>query len=207
MASIHMIHKSRNILLNILEKQGYDVNDYKHCSIEETVAMHREHQVDLCLTHSSSKKLWVKYALEMSKITAHMVHDFYDNDILQKTDNLMFIVAFEPKLDSSTDSLCMMLNTLWNESNIYVCVMNIHRLMYNITDHVYYEPHEIMSEEEKIDIYKRHMITCDQDLPMISRYDPVAMLMCMRPGDLCKITRKSKTALQSTAYRICATPY
>jgi DNA-directed RNA polymerase subunit H (RpoH/RPB5) len=207
MASIHIIHKSRNILLNILGKQGYQIDDFKDCSIEETVAMQRENQLDLCLVHTSSKKLWVKYSLDNSKITAQMAHAFFDDDILQKTDNLMFIVPYEPKLDSSTDSLCMMLNTLWNDSNIYVCIMNIHRLLYNLTEHIYYEPHEIMSEEDKIAIYKKHSITCDQDLPCISRYDPVAMLMCMRPGELCKITRKSKTAVQTIAYRICVTPF
>lgn len=207
MISIHAIHKTRNILLSILEKQGYYVEDYKGCSIEETVAMHRENQLDLCLVHTSSKKLWVKYALDQSKITAQMAHVFFDEEVLAKSDNLMFLVGFEPKLETSTDTLPMMLNTLWKDSDIYVCVMNIHRLMYNITEHVYYEPHEIVSEEEKLKVYARYGITSDAELPCISRYDPVAMLMCMRPGELCKITRKSKTAVETVAYRVCVTPH
>ena len=39
--------------------------------------------------------------------------------------------------------------------------------------------------------------------PEISRFDPVARVIGLRPGQICKITRPSKTAIESNYYRVC----
>ena len=40
-------------------------------------------------------------------------------------------------------------------------------------------------------------------LPEISRFDPQALAMCMRPGQVCKFERESSTALFYNYFRIC----
>ena len=40
-------------------------------------------------------------------------------------------------------------------------------------------------------------------LPEISRFDPVALLIEMRPGQICKIERSSITSVDSEYYRVC----
>ena len=40
-------------------------------------------------------------------------------------------------------------------------------------------------------------------IPEISRYDPVALALLMKPGEICKIQRQSRTAILSDFYRIC----
>jgi DNA-directed RNA polymerase subunit H (RpoH/RPB5) len=40
-------------------------------------------------------------------------------------------------------------------------------------------------------------------LPEISRFDPQALVVGLRPGDICKIDRSSVTALNTNYYRIC----
>ena len=40
-------------------------------------------------------------------------------------------------------------------------------------------------------------------LPEISRFDPQALAMCLRPGQICKFERDSATALKYEYYRIC----
>ena len=40
-------------------------------------------------------------------------------------------------------------------------------------------------------------------LPEISRFDPQALALCIRPGDVCKFIRNSSTALEYNYYRIC----
>lgn len=42
-----------------------------------------------------------------------------------------------------------------------------------------------------------------QQLPEMSRFDPVALIIGMRPGQVCKIERKSPTSMVSNYYRIC----
>ena len=40
-------------------------------------------------------------------------------------------------------------------------------------------------------------------LPEISRFDPQALAIALRPGQVAKFTRTSATALTSLYYRIC----
>ena len=46
-------------------------------------------------------------------------------------------------------------------------------------------------------------ITSLTNLPDISRFDPVALAIGMRPGEVCKIIRPSKTSVTGEYYRIC----
>ncbi len=49
----------------------------------------------------------------------------------------------------------------------------------------------------------RYNITDKSQFPQISRFDPVAKAICLRPGQVCKIIRPSKTAIETTYYRFC----
>jgi DNA-directed RNA polymerase subunit H (RpoH/RPB5) len=40
-------------------------------------------------------------------------------------------------------------------------------------------------------------------LPEISRFDPVALLINLRPGQVCKIERPSITSIKTDYYRVC----
>jgi DNA-directed RNA polymerase subunit H (RpoH/RPB5) len=42
-----------------------------------------------------------------------------------------------------------------------------------------------------------------QQFPESSRFDPQALALSMRPGQVVKITRKSITALETEYYRVC----
>ena len=46
-------------------------------------------------------------------------------------------------------------------------------------------------------------ITDKIQFPDISRFDPVARAIGLRPGEVCKIIRPSKTAITTNYYRIC----
>ena len=110
----------------------------------------------------------------------------------------MIIVKMDPN-----DALISALNTLWNDSQIYASVINIKRLQFNILKHVQVPKHEILTIEEQAEVFKQHNIQTIADLPSISRYDPVALVLCMRPGMVCRITRKSKTSVSTFYYRAC----
>jgi len=42
-----------------------------------------------------------------------------------------------------------------------------------------------------------------KELPEISRFDPMALAICLRPGQICTFDRKSPTALVTEYFRIC----
>ena len=59
---ITSIYKSRTTLLQQLEKQGYNTEDYSNFSMNEIDAMLSNSQLDMLLTSSENeKKVYIKY--------------------------------------------------------------------------------------------------------------------------------------------------
>jgi DNA-directed RNA polymerase I, II, and III subunit RPABC1 len=66
------------------------------------------------------------------------------------------------------------------------------------------EGSEDKEELSELDVLKRkYNLKNFNQLPEISRFDPVALLIELRPGQVCKIDRKSVTSVDSEYYRIC----
>ena len=59
------------------------------------------------------------------------------------------------------------------------------------------------AEQEVLKIKERYNIMSDAQFPDISRFDPVAQVIGLRPGQVCEITRSSKTAIETKYYRVC----
>ena len=74
-------------------------------------------------------------------------------------------------------------------------------LQYNVLEHELVPKHEVVVDKEKV--FRTFNIKNDQHVPEISRFDPVALAIGLRPTQLCKIYRKSRTAIESEYYRIC----
>jgi DNA-directed RNA polymerase subunit H (RpoH/RPB5) len=79
--------------------------------------------------------------------------------------------------------------------------MATEKKQFDITKHMLVPQHEIISEKEKEDLFKKYNITPDQ-LPKILDTDPVSISIGAKPGQLIKIIRKSHTAKQAVAYRL-----
>ena len=95
------------------------------------------------------------------------------------------------KIFEPTDNLTRPLKDLVRES------------IFNILEHSYVPKHRVMSEEEQNELFERLNITSSEELPEISRFDPVAKAIGLRPGQLCHIERKSPTAFKTDFYRYC----
>ena len=48
---------------------------------------------------------------------------------------------------------------------------------------------------------KKYNIRNDSELPEISRFDPIAQAIGIKPKQVCEITRPSKTAIETKYYR------
>jgi DNA-directed RNA polymerase subunit H (RpoH/RPB5) len=60
-----------------------------------------------------------------------------------------------------------------------------------------------MNDDEVQTIMKKYNITDKTQFSDISRFDPVARVIGLRPGQVCHIIRPSKTAIQANYYRVC----
>jgi len=204
--TISTVFKSRQNLLKLLSQQGYDIKDYEEFSVNETHIMYNNKQLDMMLTsqkEGETKKVYVKYHLAKT-LRRENINDYIDDlynleQVLTKTDTLVIVIKQEPH-----DTLLNILNQIWEQDGIFIVIYNLDRLQFNILDHEYVPKHIILNVDEINEMKKRYNITNNTELPEISRYDPVAQAIGMRPGQICKIIRPSKTAITSDYYRLCS---
>ena len=200
-SEIQKIFKSRNILLDLLEKQGYDVSNYTGSGINEVNSMYQNKQMDMLL-EKKDKKVYIKYhlnkTLKLGNINDYIEDLIHLDNILEAKDDIIIIIKDEPN-----DSLINVLNNLWLNDKVFVNVINIKRLQFNILDHILVPKHRVLNEKETIDFKQKYNITDDSQIPDISRFSPVSQVIGIRPGQICEITRHSKTAINTLFYRIC----
>jgi len=54
----------------------------------------------------------------------------------------------------------------------------------------------ILDDNEIILLKEKYHLKHLKELPEISRFDPMALAICLRPGQICTFDRKSPTALE-----------
>jgi DNA-directed RNA polymerase subunit H (RpoH/RPB5) len=193
-----------------MDKQGYNTNDYANFSINEVNSMKQNNQLDMLLetrdenvtTENPKKKIYIRYYLSVKpapKNIQEMIDDlFILTETLKKTDTLFIIIKDEPN-----ETLINELKHIWESEGIFIIVESIKRLQFNILDHVLVPPHRVVNESEVLEVMKKYNIINKGQFPDISRFDPVARVIGLRPGQLCHIVRPSKTAIEANYYRIC----
>ena len=147
-------------------------------------------------------KVYVKYHLDKAIRDAYLRNIkeqlFEVENILTKEDTLIIIVKEE--VNETIENL---LKEIWEREGIFIIIHSIKRLLFNILEHTYVPPHRILSDEEDKAMRLKFNVMNDSQLPEISRFDPVAKAIGIRPGQICEIDRSSKTAIISKYYRIC----
>ena len=201
---ISRLYTSRNNLLIQLSERGFDTSKYAGFSVSEISVLYDHTQLDMFLTApETNEKVYVKYhdkkALKKEKIHEY-VEDIFDvEQLLDKKDQLIIII-----IDSNVnDTIVNELKQIYNTQKYFVTVFNIHELMFNILNHVLVPKHRIITGEQMQQTYKKYKLVSNSQLPEISRFDPVAKVIGLRPGQVCEILRKSKTAIESHYYRFC----
>jgi len=200
---IAKLHKSRGILLDILESRGFVTEDYKYFGISEIQMMFNNKQLDMLLENpKNKKKIYVKYhmaTLNQTKIYEYIDDIYHLEDMLKPNDELLIILK-DQNINLTLEEI---MNFVYIKDKIFVNVRKIQHYLFNHLDHIYVPPHRIMTEQEKKIHYEKYKITDDKQLPEISRFDATASIIGLRPGELCEITRPSTTSILSKYYRLC----
>ena len=207
---ISHIYNSRKVVLELMKKQGYNVNDYANFSINEVNSMKLNNQLDMLLETSDenitqenpNKKIYIRYYLTSRpapKNLQEMIDDlFVLTETLKKTDTLFIIIKDDPN-----ETLINELKHIWESEEIFIVVESIKRLQFNILEHELVPFHRVMMESEVKQVMTKYNIVDKIQFPDISRFDPVARVIGLRPGQVCNITRDSKTAIETNYYRVC----
>ena len=208
-AIISTVYTSRNIILDLMGKQGYNIEDYANFSVNEVNSMKQNNQLDMLLEKKEENpvtkrknKIYIRYYLGKTIRPSNlqeMIDDLFNlEEILKKDDTLFIIIK-----DEINETLTNELKHIWESDGIFIVIENIKRLQFNILDHELVPEHTIVPESEVVNIMKKYNITDKIQFPDISRFDPVARAIGLRPGQLCHIVRPSKTAIEADYYRIC----
>ena len=212
---ISSIYKSRNIILEMMASQNYNTDEYNGFNINDINSMYNNKQLDMMLEKKEDDegkekdesvrkmKTYILYYLAKTlrpQNLQEIVDDlFHVEEVLTKEDTLCIIVK-----DEINETITNYLKHIWEQDKIFIIIINLKRLQFNILKHVLVPNHRIMTPIEVIKMKERYNIMQDNQLPDISRFDPVAQVIGIRPGQVCEITRPSKTAISSKYYRICS---
>ena len=162
------------------------------------------------------KKTYIKFHLEKTLNVSHindLIEDLYvlgvggeiggtglsanaNDTVLTEKDTLIIITKQEIK------TMNQVLNQLFLQGR-FIVLLSLDRLQFNILNHQYVPSHTILSDNEVDEMMKKYNVREKSQLPDISRYDPVALAIGMRPGEVCSIDRPSKSAISSLYYRVC----
>ena len=204
---IHSLYNARTNLLAQLEYIGFDTTEHKSFNIHQIDAMFSQEQLDFILEDpKSGQKVYVKHHISSSTLRTVVlnkyVEELFGNDlddsdvVLQPTDALIVLIESEPN-----DSLRETMSLLYGRTKLYVSVVNIARLQYNMLEH------ELVPAVKPIrdtsGLLEELRIQNLKQLPEISRFDPMAVAILLRPGEVAHIIRKSPTAKMTNYWRVC----
>lgn len=198
---------SRKTIKEMLTHRGYDasscdeevhftpngdgVQPIKLSKEDETVELHYE----ISATRTNHKKI--------SSLITHIIDNRPETDIT-KNFNIIIVVC-----DCMTPSVKEAVRVLNKKKNVFIQIFPIRTLMFNVTKHRFVPKHERITHSEYseylADFLESLHIKDLSKLPRIIESDPVAMFIGLRPGDICKIIRPSKSAGKHTFYRYCVT--
>jgi DNA-directed RNA polymerase subunit H (RpoH/RPB5) len=216
--------QSRLVLLKHLRSQGYDTSGYDSINVNHIANMMKTKQLDMLFetkTSDTKKKVYVHYFLGSdsahyestagktksvstkkptlkSEIPKIIDDIFVVESVLTKNDNLIIII--DGSINAATETT---LRLLFSDEGYFIIIFDIKTLQYDITDHILYNPHRILSDKETSEVMTQYNILSRESFPEICRFDACAKVIGIRPGEVCEITRPSKTAITTLYYRIC----
>ncbi len=200
---IDHLYQSRINIIKYLELEGYDTSLFNKFTFNDIHTMTNMKQLDM-IVEKPNKKMLVKYHLEntlRNNILYEYIEEFYNVDKeLTKDDDFVIVIYDKPN-----DTLIQLLKYIWEQENIFITIFSVKYTLFNILEHSMVPQHRKLNTNEKKEVMKKYNINSDSEIPEISRFDPVANILFLRPGDLCEITRYNKTSIENKFYRVCIT--
>ena len=199
-SNITEIHTSRKNLLKQLKMGGYNVDSHES-TLSEIYYMDEHNELDFKVSSDNGDILSVKYLKTInSKGLQTITSELFNEDGFDPNINkILIMVDAEPNA-----SVQETVKQIYAEENVCLIVYNIKRLLFNIQEHKMVPKHRILSDIEKSSFLEKYtVVNPKSELPTISRFDPVALSIFIKPGQICEITRSTINGLTSNYYRLC----
>ena len=201
-SNITEIYTSRKNLLKQLTTAGYNVNSYE-CTLSEVYYMDVHNELDFKVSNDVGHTVIVKYfvgkTIKVSMLQT-ITSELFTEDGFDPNDNTIIILVDTEPNTSVQDTV----KQIYAKENVTFVIYNIKRLLFNIQEHKMVPHHRILSTIEKNEMFEKYVITNPKsELPTISRFDPVALSIFIKPDQVCEITRCTINGIHSKYYRLC----
>jgi len=203
MSDIFSVYTAYSVLLDILKGRGFDVSEYEGFSKTQVAGMLASNQMDLLLK-APTKKVYVRYELERAPDLLKLADQFFEPfdetpPVLTHEDDLIIVSK-----DGANDSKIEIINDLWENRKVYISIFSLADLQFNkFKTALVPSKIEILNEYETRTFKSKYYVQDLSQLPTISRYDPIASLLGLRPTQIVKFERDSVAALTLDFYRVC----
>jgi len=193
-----MIERSFQQIKHYLEQNNYKINTTKGFNLVNEVKQ-KQVQIDVVYNieelRGKNPKIYLYYCYD--NVTKNILDSIIHKAGRSITEEDILLIITK----DYASTINYLLRTKY--ANHYINIYKIQELQYNILEHSYVQKHIKLNEMEKKELYEKYNIENDKQMPQISRFDPVAKAILLRPGEVCKIIRHDKISLQNDYYRIC----
>lgn len=222
---IEKVHRSRQVLLDILHTRGYETTGVEKIGPEEI------REALAVTSNGRALEFTVKAREGMTVITPTVRVYMFLSRLKQKLPG--FLTSLETpvgtdesstrqpdKLGSPADpaltSIICLINepvvpvfnqasvNAWTTRNLRLSFFYMDSFQMNPMTHYLVPPHEIVPKEQHEGLMKSLYVTQKSHFPFIRYHeDPITRVIGAVPGDIIKITRPSPTSGEYIVYRIC----
>ena len=146
---ISSIYKSREVILELLQTQNYDISNYRGVDINEINTLYETSMLDIIVEKNIiedgqeskgepeniiKEKMYIHYYLD-GKISQTKIQNLIDDlfiteEILTLNDGLFIITEQEPN-----ETINNFVHHIWEKDGIFVIVQSIKRLQFNVLNH------------------------------------------------------------------------
>tara|TARA_Y100000389_G_C17435854_1_gene505457 strand:- start:1389 stop:2015 length:627 start_codon:yes stop_codon:yes gene_type:complete len=200
-SNIRDIFKSRKILMSHLKNVNYNVSAFENSSYDEIYYMSQHKELNFQAIDDKNNTVFVKYFLDKpvkSQLLQNITEELFNTAFVPTSSTIVIIIKDEPN-----STLQELVKQIYAEEDIYIILYNIKRLLFNIREHSFVPNHKVLTNEQAEVFKKKFFIESEKQLPTISRFDPVANAILLKPGQICKINRNSVNSIHSEYYRVC----
>lgn len=206
----NVIYKSFTNILKNLNHQGYNIEGEKDVSLEELQNRIETSNINFLVESETGEKCYVIYHIMKQLRPSHIheyVEDIYEfRELLKNTDQLIIITKDNFNFSNNSglsDTVEKTINNIYQDSKFYINVFPISTLQFCVIEHTLVPIHVKLNEQQVTDFMKKYKITKLSNIPTISKFDAVSKAIGLKPGEICEITRQSKTVIESKYFRIC----
>jgi DNA-directed RNA polymerase subunit H (RpoH/RPB5) len=216
------IHKSRNIILEMLENRNCDISNYKGQTKDEINIQYQKHvgkangeldTLDIIVDRNGEEdaediqlkkyKIMVKY-LTTNKVRnqniINCIDEIYEQEIISNQDTLIIITKDKITYQGALEEH---INRLFYRDGIFVQILCLDSLLFNISQHELVPNYRILTNIEKKELIDKLYLEDENRLPFVLVTDPLAKFYGMRIGQAVEIEYNNETNGKNKFYRLC----